>query len=81
MNDKKKLFAASAAYILGLTPNVKIKGNSTQLLALQEVLGSSRRLYLSLREEADNPDIAVMLETKTVAAKKFKESFGYNWPF
>jgi len=81
MNDKKKLFAASAAYILGLTPNVKIKGNSTQLLALQEVLGSSRRLYLSLREEADNPDIAVMLETKTVAAKKFKESFGYSWPF
>ncbi len=80
MNDKKKLIAASAAYILGLSPSVKIRGGTVQITALQEVLGSSRQLYLLLQASAPNPDIAAILETKNIAAEKFRESFGYHWP-
>ena len=80
MNDKKKLIAASAAHILGLSPSVKIRGGSAQVTALQEVLGSSRQLFLLLQAGASNSDIAAILETKVIAAKKFRESFGYHWP-
>jgi len=81
MNDKKKLVAASAAYILGLSPDVKIKGGSEQITALQEVLVSSRTLYLSLRENRENDIVVGDLEAKTLAAEKFKKVFGYHWPF
>ena len=81
MSTKKKLMAASAAYVLGLSPNVRVKGDRQQAVALRGVLGESRKLYLSLRSNAKNSAISEILETKQIAAKRFQESFGYNWPF
>jgi len=81
MNEKKKLAAASAAYILGLSPNVKIRGTQEQTSSLQEVLGASRNLYVLLRDCPGGPELSTVLETKSAAARRFEKSFGYTWPF
>ena len=81
MNEKKKLTAASAAYILGLSPNVKIRGTKEQTSSLQEALHASRRLYVFLRDSPEDPRLSGILESKSVAAQKFEKSFGYTWPF
>ncbi len=81
MNDKRKMTAAAAAYILGLSPDVRIKGDATQTSTLREVLDASRGVYLSLRDCTGQSNIAENLEAKSRAAKKFKKVFGYGWPF
>jgi hypothetical protein len=81
MNEKKKLTAAAAAYILGLSPDVKIRGTKEQTSSLREVLGASQKLYVLLRDHPSDSGLSEVLESKSVAAQKFEKSFGYIWPF
>ena len=81
MNDRKKMTAAAAAYILGLSPDVKIRGDATQISTFREVLNASRDVYLSLRTDVPHDNLAESLEAKSSAAQKFKKTFGYGWPF
>ena len=48
--NQKKLLAASAAYIMGLGPQVKISGKNTTIKVFSEVLKSSKDLYNTLKE-------------------------------
>ena len=70
-NDKKKLFAASAAYILGLKPAVKLKGSSGKAIAYREVLEASRNLYEALEKEEGFDRVDRLLEDKKYKAAKF----------
>ena len=81
MNKRSKLMAASAAYILGLSPQLKIKGENIQIEALKEVLKTSKKLYESFDKIQESSELAHLLEEKSSAAQKFKNSFGYHWPF
>lgn len=81
MNQKKKLMATAAAHVLGLSPNVKFKGNPDQVSSLSLVLRQSKRLYEALNNESMAGEIPEILEAKTSAAQEFKKSFGYSWPF
>ena len=79
-NSRKKIIASSAAYILGLNPQVKIQGNSNQVKRFQEVLVASRDLY-SVLQEGSLEEVEDKLSIKKKYAKRFYEEFGWQWPF
>ena len=79
--QNKKLFGASAAYILGLKPGLKIKGNSSKLSAYRDVLESSKSLYESLKNKDSIEEVENKILSKKEAAKRFKHVLGLNWPF
>jgi len=81
MNHKKKLMAAAAGHVLGLSPSVKFRGNSDQVSSFSLALRESKRLYEALNDETRSCEIPEILEAKTIAAQEFKKSFGYPWPF
>tara|TARA_B100000405_G_C16354633_1_gene289348 strand:+ start:199 stop:447 length:249 start_codon:yes stop_codon:yes gene_type:complete len=76
----KKLLAASAAYIMGMSPRVKIKGTESKLEAYNKVLNSSKELYENLIK-GDESLISDSLNKKKHYSKKFKKEFGWAWPF
>ena len=76
----KKLMAASAAYIMGMSPMVKIKGDKNKLEAYKSVLNSSRELYENLLS-GNEALISESLEKKKKLSKRFKQEFGWSWPF
>ena len=80
-DDKKKLFAASAAYILGLKPAVKLKGTSGKTVAYREVLEASRNLYEALEKEESFERVDRLLEHKKYKAARFAKKTGIRWPF
>jgi len=79
--DKKKLFATSAAYILGLRPAVKLKGTSGKTIAYKEVLEASRDLYEALEKEENFEKVDRLLEAKRYKAVRFAKKTGIKWPF
>lgn len=81
MNLSKKIFGASAAYILGLRPMVEIKGNLEEINAYKNVLNSSKSLYEALEEEDSLNNIDQKLKDKKLAAHQFKAVTGTSWPF
>lgn len=81
MMHNKKLFSASAAYILGLKPEIKIKGSSKKLRAYKDVLESSKSLYESLERKDTLDEVEKKIECKKEAAKNFKSVVGLQWPF
>ena len=80
-NDKKKLFAASAAYILGLRPAVKLKGTSGKTIAYKEGREASRNLYEALEKEESFERVDRLLEEKKYKAVRFAKKTGIKWPF
>jgi hypothetical protein len=74
-------FAAVAANILGLAPEVKIQGTTGEMNVVQEVLESSRSVYSLLKEDSTSAELAEALELKEKRAKKFKDTFNQQWPF
>ena len=78
--SKKKLIASSAAYILGMKPQVEIKGTPKQIKRFKEALEASKSLYCIL-QEGSNSDVETALENKKVTAKRFSQEFGWQWPF
>jgi hypothetical protein len=81
MKLDKKLKSASAAYILGLSPLVKIKGPQNEIHAFTEALKSSRALYEVLNGETSIEVVAEALEVKSAKAKEFGRVCGHSWPF
>ena len=81
MKLDKKTRSAAAAYILGLSPLVKIKGPQDKIHAFTEALKSSRALYEVLNGETSIELITEALEAKSVKAKEFARVCGHNWPF
>jgi KaiC/GvpD/RAD55 family RecA-like ATPase len=79
--QNKKLFGASAAYILGLKPDLKIKGNSDKLSVYKDVLESSKSLYESLENKDSLEEVEKKILSKKEAAKRFKRVLGLEWPF
>ena len=82
MNSKgsKKLMAASAAYIMGMSPIVKVKGNKSKLEAYENVLNSSKELYETLLSGNESL-ISESLNKKKNLSEKFEKEFGWKWPF
>ena len=80
LNDKK-LHAASAAYILGLSPQVKISGKSSQVNSYLNVLKSSKKLYEGLHTGKSMKEIDMLLSEKKRAAANFYKEVNILWPF
>jgi len=78
--NKKQLISSSAAYILGMRPQVEIKGSGPQIKRFKEVLEASKNLYCVL-QEGSTEDVEVALEQKNQKAKNFSREFGWRWPF
>ena len=77
---RKKIIASSAAYILGMQPQVKIEGTPKQIKRFEEVLNASKDLYCIL-QEGNNQEVKQRLNQKRAHAKKFYDEFGWQWPF
>ncbi len=77
--SKKQLISSSAAYILGMKPQVEIRGNKSQVKRFKEVLEASKNLYFVLQEGSTN-DVELALEQKNSSAKRFSQEFGWKWP-
>ena len=77
--SKKQLISSSAAYILGMKPQVEIRGNKSQVKRFKEVLEASKNLYCVLQEGSTN-DVEIALERKNRSAKRFNQEFGWHWP-
>lgn len=77
--SKKQLISSSAAYILGMKPQVEIRGNKSQVKRFKEVLEASKNLYFVL-QEGSTSDVELALEQKNSSAKKFNQEFGWSWP-
>ena len=79
-SSRKRLIASSAAYILGLSPKIKISGTHNQVERFKEVLDASKDLYFVL-QEGTYSDVKNNLSKKKKLAKKFHQEFGWQWPF
>ncbi len=79
-DDHKKLFAASAAYIMGLRPSVKLRGAEGNARAYSEVLEASKKLYEAFETEDDFDKVKRLLEDKKYKARKFARRTGIKWP-
>mgnify|MGYP001375384652 FL=1 len=49
---KQKLLIESVRYITGVQSSVKLKGNTKELRAFQQLLNASRKLYESLNDKS-----------------------------
>ena len=81
MNLNKKVFGASAAYILGMHPLVEVKGTKEEIKVYKNVLNSSKELYEALESEDTLNSIEQKLKYKKQAAHQFKAVTGTSWPF
>ena len=79
-SSKKKLISSSAAYILGMRPQVEIRGTKKQVKRFKEVLEASKNLYCVL-QEGSTFDVETAIERKNQTAKNFNKEFGWSWPF
>ena len=81
MDLNKKVFGASAAYILGLKPLVEIKGSKEEIKAYKNALNSSKALYEALESAESLSCVDQKLKDKKTAAYHFKSVTGTSWPF
>ena len=80
-NSKGLLFSASAAFILGLSPDLKIKGNSEKVIMYREALHASRILFKSLNDRSSTLDEVVdLIRKKRTTSEKFRKCLGFSWP-
>jgi len=71
---------AAAKYILGENINTSIKGNKEQLLSLEKLLESSKKLYMKLNENSASLDeILKLIEQKNIHADRFYSLTGIKW--
>ena len=77
---RKQLLASSAAYILGLKPQVEIAGTEKQKKVYKEALISSKNLYQTLQEGNDSILENALIKKKR-SAVNFHKEFGWHWPF
>ena len=80
-SGEKKLFAASAAYILGLGPIQTIRGNAIQVEAYKKTLAASRNLYEALEKSQDSKEVFSLIEEKNQQARDLYNKTGIRWPF
>lgn len=81
MRFDKKAWSASAAYIMGLSPEYKINGTPNDVRVFSGVLESSRKLYVVLHECESIDLLSEALADKKEKAKSFNDTFGQPWPF
>ena len=80
-NSKNLLFSASAAFILGLGSNFRIKGNSDEISLYREAMHASRALFESLNNESSTlEEVVSLIHKKRIVAKKFRDGLGFSWP-
>jgi len=81
-NDgEKKLFAASAAYILGLAPIQTIRGSSIQVEAYKKALSASKSLYEALEISENSSEVLTLINEKNERARDLYSKTGIQWPF
>jgi hypothetical protein len=78
---EKKLFASSAAYILGLSPVQKIKGSVVQIESYQKVLLASKILFEALKNNESSEKIISLIQEKKDRARVLYHHTGLQWPF
>lgn len=78
---EKKLFAASAAYILGLGPVQTIRGTPVQVEAYKKTIAASRNLYEALEISEDSSAVLALIEEKNKKARDLYNKTGIRWPF
>jgi len=78
---EKKLFASSAAYILGLGPVQKIKGSVVQIESYQKVLLASKLLFEALKNNESSEKILSLIQEKKDRARALYHCTSLQWPF
>ena len=79
-NQEKNIHKVAAYYILGENINVEIKGNEKQLYCLQNLLESSKNLYIELNNKQANLDkVLKLVENKNQLSDEFYNLTGINW--
>jgi len=77
---ESKIHKIAARYILGENVNTSIKGNKEQLKSLENLLESSKNLYVKLNENSTSLDeILKLIEEKNIYADKFYSLTGIKW--
>jgi hypothetical protein len=83
-NDIKKQFLKIVAdFILNESINEEIElvGTKNQVEVAKNVILESKKLYKTLiNKESTLDEVKLQLNKKRLAAKKFKEVYGYIWP-
>jgi len=76
----KLIHKVAAHYILGENINTSIKGNKDQLTCLQNLLESSKDLYIELQNEnADLNKLLKLIENKNNLSDSFLKLTGISW--
>tara|TARA_Y100001970_G_C13925374_1_gene695495 strand:+ start:285 stop:548 length:264 start_codon:yes stop_codon:yes gene_type:complete len=75
------LFTSAAAYIMGLSPIVEVKGTKEELQVFTEALETSRDVYRILQGGATMELMSEALASKSEKAHAFEAKFGLKWPF
>ena len=76
----KDLHSRAAAYILGETSTLRLRGDRATIRATKQVIEASRSLYDALTAYEPSPtQIAEALANKKHAAHKFTKITGVNW--
>ena len=80
-SGEKKLFASSAAYILGLAPIQTIRGTEIQIESYKKVLLASKDLYEALEISDSSKEVLSLIEEKNERARDLYSKTGIRWPF
>lgn len=81
MNNKSKLLHHIAAkYISDQPVNISFEGKEVELIALKNLLESSRNLKLELESKDTNLDkVMSLIEEKKENARKFEQLTNIDW--
>ena len=81
-NIKKEFLRDCALYIRGELPEVKIRGNFSDVKLFAGALKESRELYESLNDDTPSmKEVVSKIERKRQATQKLRERTGFVWPF
>ena len=79
-NSKDLLFSASAAFILGLNSDLKVRGSSEKVIMYREALHASRVLFKSLNDRSSTlEEVVNLIHKKRAATEKFRKCLGFSW--
>ena len=80
--NMKILTSAAAAHILGNRADIRLEGPRKRVNIVLGAMNASKDLYESMKDPRSNLSyINECLEKKHMAAKRFREEFGEQWPF
>jgi hypothetical protein len=78
---KQRIIIESIRYITGVQKSVRVRGKISEMVAFQNVLKASKKLYETLqRKDARLEEIEKLVVQKNKAAIRFRRATGNSWP-